>query len=179
MGNKKAKADIKTRPGRDLSIKADIPNELAQVDAEILKKFHGLNDEQQAFLIGYLQGKSGAEAYRDAYGLPYGNQSAASSASLLLRHPNVTAVLEAFKGFRDEDLILVRKTYIAAATEAIKPIYGKDADGQPEKVEDLPDHAVRIKAAEALAKLHGLNAAEKKEISGSVTIQSTASDENL
>jgi hypothetical protein len=158
----------------------EIPEELSQIDdAKVIAAFHELNLKQQKFLLHYLANGNGRESYRHAYNQTSDDNVAGVCASRLLTNVKIKAVLAAFQDHKDEDLVLIRKTYVAAATEAIKPVYGKDASGQPEKIEDLPDHAIRISAAEKLAKLHGLNAAEKKEISGSITVQSSPLDEDL
>jgi hypothetical protein len=90
-------------------------------------------------------------------------------------------ILEAFLETQTEDLLLVKRTYTEAARTATKPIFGKDEEGQPILVLEQADHDVRIKAAQALAKLHGLNAAEKQDlkVSGTIIIQSSPLDEGL
>jgi phage terminase small subunit len=145
----------------------EIPEELGFIQGDkALPAFHRLNLKQQKFLLHYIREGNGAEAYRQSYNELAEDNVAATCASRLLTNVDIKAVLEAFQDHKDEDLILIRRTYVDAAKGAIKPIYGKDSNGQPEKVEDLPDHDVRIKAAQSLAKLHGLNAAEKQEITG-------------
>lgn len=151
--------------------KADIPEELTQVeDEKVISAFRDLNPRQQQFLLHYLREWNATEAYRSAYNLLPTDDWAEVNGSQLLRNTKVKAVLMAFQDFRDEDITLIRKTYIAAAKEAIKPIYGKDSNGQPEKIEDLPDHMTRINAAEKLAKLHGANAADKVDHTGQVAV---------
>lgn len=162
----------------------EIPEELGFIQGDkALPAFHRLNLKQQKFLLHYIREGNGAEAYRQSYNQLAEANVAATCASRLLTNVDIKAVLEAFQDHKDEDLILIRRTYVEAAKGAIKPIYGKDSDGQPEKVEDLPDYMTRIKAAEALAKLHGLNAPDKQELTGKnggpVIIQSAPLDEGL
>lgn len=155
----------------------EIPEEIAILeDAKVQAAFHRLNIKQQNFLLAYLHGETGAEAYRQSYNEMADDHVAAVSGSRLLTNVDMKIVLEAFQDDKDEDLVLIKRTFRAAIKDAVKPVYGKDSEGQPEKIEDLPDHLVRIKAASELAKLHGLNAPEKKEISGSVTILATPLD---
>lgn len=158
----------------------EIPEELTEIaDDKALPAFHRLSLKQQKFLLHYLREGNGAEAYRQSYNELADDHVAAVVGSRLLTNVDIKTVLSAFQDHKDEDLILIRGAYVDAIKTAIKPIYGKDSAGQPEKIEDLPDHLVRVKAASELSKLHGLNAAEKKEISGSITVMSSPTDEDL
>ncbi len=162
----------------------DIPEELSVIESpEVLKAFHSLNEKQQCFILHYLKCGVGAEAYRKSYNELADNSTAAVCGSQLLRNPNIKIILAAHQDFRDEDLQTVRKVFLEASTTAIKPIYGKDELGQPIKIEDLPDHDIRIKGANGLAKLHGLNAPDKQEHTGKdggpIIIASTPTDEKL
>lgn len=158
----------------------ELPEELSLLaDEKALPAFHRLNLKQQKFVLHYLTEGNGAEAYRQAYNGNANDQVAATCGSRLLTYVDIKTVLAAFQDHKDEDLVLIRRTFVNAARSASKPIFGKDDLGQPILVMEQEDHAVRVKAAEALAKLHGLNAAEKKEISGSITIESTIADESL
>ena len=144
---------------------AEIPEELSLLESEkALPAFHRLNLKQQKFLLHFLREGNGAEAYRNSYNELAGDHVAAVCGSRLLTNVDIKAVLEAFQDHKDEDLILVRKTYIDAARSASKPIFGKDNEGQPILVMEQDDHAVRIQAAEKLAKLQGLNAPDKQEV---------------
>lgn len=159
-----------------------IPEQLETVwNAEIAAAFRDLEPRQRNFLLAYLDTWNGAEAYRQAYNQLASDQVAANSASRLLAKVGMKAVLNAFLDTQTEDLLLVKRTYIEAAKGAIKPIYSKDEAGQLVKVEDLPDHDTRIKAAQALAKLHGLNAPDKVDNNhtGNLTITATPLDEKL
>jgi phage terminase small subunit len=161
-------------------VTSEIPEELTEIaDDKVLPAFHRLNLKQQKFLLHYLRHGNGAEAYRQAYNEMADDHVAAVVGSRLLTNVDVKTVLAAFQDHKDEDLVLVRTTYVNAARTATKPIFGKDEQGQPILVMEQEDHAVRVKAADSLAKLHGLNAAEKKEISGSITVVSTPTDEDL
>lgn len=145
----------------------EAPEELAEVWTEsVASAFRALEPKQQAFLLKYVTCWNGTEAYRHAYNRSASSDVARSCGSRLLASANVKAVLEAFLDTRTEDLLLVKQTYIEAAREAVKPIFGKDEAGQPTKVEDYPDYDARIKAAQALSKLHGLNAPDKQELAG-------------
>lgn len=149
--------------------KTDIPEELADADAELIHAFHQLVPQHQEFLIHVLNGEYHCDAYIEVYGQGKTRNSDTAKACQLLRNPNIQAVLAVYQKHRDDDILLIRQTLREAATEAIRPVFSKDPDGQPEKVEDLPDYPVRIKAAEALAKLHGANAPAEVKHSGEIT----------
>jgi len=145
----------------------EVPEEIALLqDEKAVPAFHRLNLKQQKFILHYLKEGNGAEAYRQSYNELANDTTAATCGSRLLTYADIKVVLAAFQDFRDEDLVLVRKTFVDAAKTASKPIFGKDNEGQPILVMEQEDHAVRVKAAESLAKLHGLNAADKHELSG-------------
>jgi hypothetical protein len=151
----------------------EVPEELSPVwDDKIAEAFKGLNPKQQTFLIKYVSCWNGAEAYRTAYNPLAGDHLAASLGSRLIANDDISLILAKFADNKTEALFLVQKTYTEAATQATKPIFGKDELGQPVLVMDVPDHAVRVKAADSIAKLHGLNApAEvKHEVTSRVQI---------
>jgi hypothetical protein len=159
-----------------------IPEELEPVwDDKVAEAFKALEPRQRNFLLSYLNCWNGSEAYRRSYNELANDTTASSCASRLLAKASIRAVLEAFLDTQIEDLLLVKRTYIEAAKTANKPIFGKDEMGQPILVMEQADHDVRIKAAQSLAKLHGLNAPEKQETThkGGITIQATPLDEKL
>lgn len=159
-----------------------IPEQLETVwDDSVADAFRALEPRQRNFLLAYLDTWNGAEAYRRSYNQLANDATAAACASRLLTKANVKSVLERFLDTQTEDLLLVKRTYIDAAKTASKPIFGKDDLGQPILVMEQADHDVRIKAAQALAKLHGLNAAEKTETThkGGITITASPLDEKL
>lgn len=159
---------------------AEIPEEFAEIaDDKVLPAFHRLNLKQQKFLLHYIREGNAAEAYRQAYNELASDHVAAVVGSRLLTNVDMKTVLAAFQDHKDEDLILIRGAFVDAIKTAIKPIFGKDDQGQPILVMEQSDHLARIKAASELSKLHGLNAAEKKEISGSITVMSSPMDEDL
>ena len=144
-----------------------IPEELESVwDEKVSEAFKALEPRQRNFLLAYLGCWNGAEAYRKSYNDLANDRTAAACASRLLTKANIKTVLEAFLDTQVEDLLLVKQTYIEAAKTASKPIFGKDDLGQPILVMEQPDHDIRIKAAQSLAKLHGLNAPDKQEHTG-------------
>jgi hypothetical protein len=145
--------------------KNDIPEELEPVwNADVASAFATLEARQRVFLLTYVKTWNGAEAYRQAYNPLANDHIATNSGSRLLAKEGIKIVLEAFLDTQIEDLLLVKRTYVEAAKTASKPIFGKDDLGQPIMVMEQPDHDVRIKAAQALAKLHGFNAADKVEV---------------
>jgi hypothetical protein len=144
-----------------------IPEELESVwDDKVAEAFKALEPRQRNFLLAYLGCWNGAEAYRKAYNPLASDHVATNSGSRILAKNGIKTVLQAFLDTQTEDLLLVKRTYIEAAKTATTPIFGKDDLGQPILVMEQPDHDVRIKAAQALAKLHGLNAPDKQEHTG-------------
>lgn len=145
----------------------DLPEEIALLDSlPAIEAFRALNPQQRVFVLAYINEGNGAEAYRQAYNNLASDTVAATCASRLLTYANIKAVLLAFRDHQEEDFRLVRQTFIDAAKTATKPIFGKDEQGQPILVMEQPDHDARTRAASALSKLQGLNAAEKTEVTG-------------
>jgi phage terminase small subunit len=166
----------------DSQVESGIPEELDPVWTDkVASAYRALEPRQRVFILAYVRTWNGAEAYRQAYNNLASDQVAANSASRLLAKVGMKDILEAFLETQTEDLLLVKRTYTEAARTATKPIFGKDEEGQPILVLEQADHDVRIKAAQALAKLHGLNAAEKQDlkVSGTIIIQSSPLDEGL
>jgi hypothetical protein len=149
----------------------EIPEELATVwDKDVAESFRGLRPKHQDFLLAYIREGNAAAAYRKAYNALAKDHLASVCGSQVLATTGIQTVLKRFQDRKVEALFLVQKTLIEAAEGATKPIFGKDDEGQPILVMEQPDHAVRIKAAESLAKLHGLNAAEevKTQVTGQI-----------
>lgn len=132
----------------------EAPEELSTVwDDQVRTAFATLPPKHQEFLLAYLRCWNGAQAYREVYNPQATPTVASSCGSRLLASANIQIVLKRFTDTRTEDLLLVRAVFKEAATEAIKPIFGKDENGQPSHIEDLPDYDVRVKAGDKLAKL--------------------------
>ena len=148
-----------------------IPEELEAVwDDEIAKVFKGLLPKQQNFLVTYVSCWNAAEAYRKSHNPLAKTETASANGSRLIANDSVSLILAKFANNKTEALFLVQKTYNEAAREASKPIFGKDDEGQPILVMDQPDYAVRVKAAEAIAKLHGLNQPAEIKHSGDIAM---------
>jgi len=138
--------------------KTNAPDELSGIwTDEIAAIFKGLQPKQRDFIIEYIKCGVGAEAYRRVYNPLASDPLAAASASQILSNINISSILSQFVTNKTEALFLVQKVYADAMYTATKPIFGKDDLGQPILVMEQPDHAIRVKAAEASAKLHGLN----------------------
>ncbi len=146
------------------------PEELSTVwDDEIAEAFAALNPKQQTFLIHYITSANASESYRKAYNPLANGDVAASCGRQVLSSTHISAILSKFLEQRTQAMFLVQKTFQEAANNATKPIFGKDELGQPILVMDMPDHAVRVKAADSIAKLHGLNAPAEVKHSGEIT----------
>ena len=132
------------------------PEELKDLwEDDCQKAWDLLNAKQRKFFLNWINCNfNGSEAYRQTYNKLASNTVAAVCASQALINPNIQILCGKLAQSQKSDLLLIRRVYKDAA-EAIKPIFGKDLDGQPEKIEDLPDHKIRIDAAEKLAKLNG------------------------
>jgi phage terminase small subunit len=155
----------KGKPPAKSVAKFEPPEELAGIwDKDIHKAFMSLNPRQQKFIVVYAKEQVGSEAYRQAYNESASDKVASVCGSQLMANPSIRSIMERLSESSIEDLFIVKKALRDAATTAVKPIYGKDELNQPVKIEDLPDHDVRIKAASAMAKLHGFNAPDKVDV---------------
>lgn len=142
-----------------------VPEELEMIwDDEVARLFRTLPPNRQKFLVAYIREQHGTKAYREAYNPLASDNVGRACAGQILANPTVRAILERFTDRSLEALFVVPKTLFEAATTAMKPVFGKDEEGQPCHIEDLPDHDVRIKGALGLAKLYGLNAPEKVDV---------------
>ena len=176
---KPASQAAKSRATPEKDAESDIPEELQAVwDEEIAKGFKSLRPQQQDFLIAYLNTGNAAEAYRRAYNPLAKDHLASVSGSKLVASVGIEPILAKFASNKTEALLIVTNGYREMA-QATKPEWVKDENGQHENAGDSPDWQARKEAFLGLRKIHGLDSAEKKEISGSVTIQSTAIDEAL
>lgn len=146
-----------------------IPDELETLwDDNIALTFKALTDKEQVFLLSYVKCWGKAEAFRAVRPLA-SDTVAATQGGVMFRKIDKTGIWDKFKQSRAEALFIVERSYNEAAQTATKPIFGKDDLGQPILVMEQPDHAIRVKAAEAIAKLHGLNAPAEVKHSGEVT----------
>ncbi len=141
----------------------EIPDELNAVwDKEIAEAFKALRPQQQTFLIAYLNTGNSAESYRRAYNAAAKDHLAGNAGAQALESIGISTILMKFQQQRTHDLFLSVKTL----REATKPNWVQDKSGQWENAGDSPDWASRKDAIAGLTKLRGLNAAEKKELSG-------------
>jgi hypothetical protein len=138
-------------------------------DEGIATAFLALPPKRQAFLLNYVKCWNAAESYRQSHNPLASDHVASANGSRLVANDSIGLILAKFANNKTEALFLVQKTYHEAAQLATKPIFGKDDLGQPILVLEQPDYAVRVKAAEAIAKLHGLNQPAEVKHSGEVT----------
>lgn len=133
------------------------PEELATVwNEEVRLAFESLTPKHQAFLLEYLKTWNASAAYRAIYNPMASPQVSSACGSRVLGIASIQTILKRFQDTRTEDLFLVKAVFKEAATEAVKPIFGKDEAGQPCHIEDIPDYDVRVKGATQLAKLSRL-----------------------
>jgi hypothetical protein len=105
--------------------------------------------------LSYWPKRNATQAYRGAYNPNASEAVAAAAGSRLLAKGRIRDYLA---GARLDAFHLARRTYIAAIGGAVIPILATDPrTGRTVKIGERPDHRVRIMAAEALARLHGLN----------------------
>lgn len=158
-------------PGQDPDLEAnpDIPEELNAVwDDGIAKTFQAMPPKHQTFLLAYVKCWNAAASYRQSHNPLASDTVSSANGSRLVANDSISLILQKFANNKTEALFLVQKTYNDAAREATKPIFGKDDLGQPILVMEQPDYAVRVKAAEAIAKLHGLNQPAEVKHSGEI-----------
>lgn len=164
---KKAKTVTKSglTPGPEptLEAKTDIPEELVTVwDDEVARTFRDLRPQQQDFVIAYIATGNGAESYRRAYNKLASDHLASVAGSRLLASVGVGAILDKFTNRKTEALFRVTKTYFDL-TEATKPNFVQDKDGQWSNAGDTPEWKARKDGADGLSKIYGLNSPEKVE----------------
>ncbi len=157
-----------------------IPEELEPLwNEEIATAFQALRPQQQDFLLCYLREGNAAAAYRHAYNKLAKDHLASVCGSQHLATLGIQAILTKFASFKTEALFTVIKGYREMA-EATRPEWVQDDETkQWENVGNVPDWQARKEAFLGIRKIHGLDAAEKKEVSGSITIQSNPIDEAL
>jgi hypothetical protein len=140
----------------------EAPEELSQEwDDEIKAAYHTLKEKHQVFLLAYLRCWNAAKAYREVYNPLADGQTASNCGSRMLGTAGAQTILKRFTDTRTEDLLMVKAVFKEAATEAVKPIFGKDENGQPTHIEDIPDYDVRVKAGIQVAKLAKLYAEDE------------------
>lgn len=159
------------------------PEELEHIWDEAIKKaWDSLSQKHQEFFLAYMAEWNGAEAYRQVYNPDAKDQVAANSASRILLNVHIKAILRKLSDTRFEDLIFVKDVLKKAATTAVKPDYEKNEDGKWEITDMAPDHDVRIKAVDKMAKIAKLydeeieiespdDKTKKKITMGGVTIE--------
>lgn len=137
-----------------------LPSTLTDVwDDDLKRLFGALNFKQQTFVLEYIACGVQYKAYQKAYP----ETPAAyvhSNASAIARNPQVRAFLKAYRERdahrHEDDKELIRITLRNAMTSEEQFF----VNGAPVPGVTTIDHDVRIKAAQALAKLDGHNAAE-------------------
>ena len=132
------------------------PEELEHIwDEDTQEAWGNLNQNRRAFLVAFMtNGTNGSQAYRKVYN-PSANDSVASSgASQIMTNSDILVFIDKLLNNSKIEMFKAKKVYLEGM-EAFKPIFGKDSDGQPEKIEDLPDHKIRRECADSLMKLNG------------------------
>jgi len=166
-----------TRPRRGPNLihvseeaESDIPEELGAVwDSAIAAAFAALTPKQQNFLLAYLQTGNAAESYRRAYNALAKDHLAGNAGAQALESIGISTILAKFQEQKTHDLFLAVKT-LREMAEATKPEWVESKDGTWENVGDVPDWQARKDAIAGITKLRGLNAADKIEHSGTLSI---------
>lgn len=151
MGRKNAKSR-----NPDTNIVVQPPEELRTVwNTEIEEAFRALNARQQKFLLVYFRTGVAAEAYRQSYNPLSSAHLATVCGSEILSNPVMQPFLAKMTETRTADLLLIKQTF-RDMTEAVKPQWQQDKDGQWENVGDVPDWKARKDGADGLARLEGM-----------------------
>lgn len=135
--------------------KSILPDTLKDVwDEELKALFGALSFKDQTFCLEYLEHGVGSKAYEKSHPGVVAPSSYVC-ASGLLRTPKVRAFITAYRekdiNRAEDDRALIRSTFRD----------GMQANVVHQGIQTQhPDHDVRIKAGQALAKLDGLNVAE-------------------
>lgn len=143
-----------------------------------------MTEKQKRFCDEYLIDLNGTRAYKAAYPSVKNDNTAAASASELLRNPKVRA-------FLDERLKQLRSERTATAQEVMEyltsVLRGESSahvvvvegmgDGYSEAkvIDKLPDEKERLKAAELLGKRFGLFT-DKVDVSGNIPVVISGDD---
>jgi len=142
------------------------PEEIGEFwfDAEVREAFKSLNENQQDFFIEYLSnGKNASQAYRDTYNKSANDNVASVCGHRTLSNANICLILEKIEEPKILKLQRINKVY-NDGLEAFKPVFSKEG----EKVMEIEDHAIRIKAADSLAKSNNM-IVDHKKIEGEMT----------
>ena len=166
MSKKAAKKAVVKTPSKELAIS---PMGLENIweQSEVCKAWNSLNDKYQTFLLFYISaqgGRNGRRAYHEIVDKTASDEVARNGAY-------IGTIFDAMRAGRKQVMRqAVEKVYLDAV-EAIKPIYGKDSEGQPCHIEDIEDHEIRIKAAKEMAKLGGLNEEKSDSTATQINVQ--------
>lgn len=144
------KADLKT-----------IPQDWEPIwDEDFEETFAALVPKQRLFVVEMVRtGFKKAEAFRRAYP---GAEYSSGIVDAILSKPGVKAILERFTDWAMQDLFEARQV-IKDAMEAKKKVYFEGAE-----VDEVDDHAIRLKAVEVLNKMNGANKEEDEKPKGKV-----------
>ena len=148
-------------------VTAKVLDTIKDQSPEIKAIWAQLKTTQQYFVMLVLQDLPHYEAYRIAYDLPKGNKrSLESMASQCLRSKSIAPIIAAIQDHRATDLLRILDVY-RDATEATRTIQETTEDPVTHELTTtyvkVPDYAVRLKGADLLTKLHGLNAPTRVE----------------
>ena len=160
-------------PIRYLAPEVPVPLEAKEIepglemvwDKEIDAEFRGLPTTYVKFVNEWVKGGmiKPYEAYQRGVDRSATKEIAQAAARVMMRHKGVKMFMERLKDVAMEDFFDVRRTLVEAL-DAKDEVWVRDPVGNNIKLGDAPNHSARIRAAEVLAKLHGLNAPEKHEV---------------
>jgi len=169
---KAAKKAVVKAPSKKLAIS---PMGLENIweQSEVCEAWDNLTDKYQTFLLFYIGAgcRNARKTYHEVVDKTASDDVARNGGFMMLTNTNVGIIFDAMRAGRKQVMRqAVEKVYLEA-TEAIKPIYGKDEDGQPCHIEDIDDHDIRIKAAKEMAKLGGLNEEKDESTTNQINVQ--------
>lgn len=132
------------------------PEELEDIwDKDTAEVWGTLRTTQQKFFVEYIaNGGNAKQAYLKEINHLATDDVAKSAGPRMLASVGLSKLLRKMSDNRAYELVAIKKVYLDGM-EAYKPHYGKDDDGQPEKIEDVPDHMTRKSCADSLAKING------------------------
>lgn len=124
-----------------------------------------LTSKQEKFAQEVASGKSQADAYRAAFDCAKSKpETIRRKASELMAHGNISATVEKLKAQLAEKGLWTREESVNVLAQIAKAAE-KDAD--------------RVRAVAELNKMHGFEAPQKVELSGSVTVAAAPLDEDI
>jgi len=176
---KAAKKEVVKSPSKEL---ASSPMGLENVwrQPEISEAWDKLSDKYQIFLLFYIGAgeRNGRKTYHGTVDKTASDGVARTMGHNMLANVNIGTILAAMRSARKMVAFETVERIYLDASEAFKPVFAKDEngnalldkDGDPVMLE-IEDHDIRIKAGKEYAKLEGLNQEKSDSTATQINVQ--------